>query len=146
MYYLVKYWIGDVDFWRKKILVSPTIQSSFRSTKRFSSRCLFSIYYVCTMKFTIICWLEKPLSSCCHSVALFNLQTLQSTLSPPSLLLYFDLFFPVSIEYLFKGNAGSQISKSVYSPEKRGSVENSWNSKFLVLNVVGWYVYIHNMT
>ena len=75
---IVKYWIGDVDFWRKENLVSPTIQSSFRSTKRFSSRCLFSIYYVCTMKFTIICWLEKPLSSCCRSVALYNLQTLQS--------------------------------------------------------------------
>ena len=137
MYYLVKYWIGDVDFWRKKILLSPTIQPSSRSTKRFSSRCLFSIYNVCTMKFTIICWLEKPLSSCCHSVALHNLQTLQSL---PHHFCYTLICF-----FLYLLNTYS-LDSGAANKGKRGSVENSWNSKFLVLNVVGWYVYIHNMT
>ena len=121
----------------KKILVSPTIQSSFRSTKRFSSRCLFSIYHVCTMKFTIICWLEKPLSSCCHSVALHNLQTPQSL---PHHFCYTLICF-----FLYLLNTYS-LDSGAANKGKRGSVENSWNSKFLVLNVVGWYVYIHNMT
>ena len=43
-----------------------------RKTKSFSSRCLFS-----KIGWTLICWREKPLS-CCHSVTLYNLQTLQN--------------------------------------------------------------------